>query len=282
MANVISQIVDKYQGLASGRVIHAVADAAKRTGTDFSFLMEKAAAESGFKSDAKAKSSSATGLFQFIDSTWLMMVKQYGAKYGLGEMADKIEVKGGRACVGDCEVKKEILDLRKNPEISALMAGEFSADNRDYLEAHTEGKVGRTEMYLAHFLGAGSAAKFINTRAQHGDMAAADVFPREAAANKNVFFAADGRARSLDEVYARFASKFNGDKTAPASSPAPAAPVQVASSSAYSSSLAQARTLFSAGSCDLPLPVESLLIMAQMQTPDMFARRSSESSFYRG
>ncbi len=265
------------------RVIHAVADAAKRTGTDFSFLMEKAAAESGFKTDAKAKSSSATGLFQFIDSTWLMMVKQYGAKYGLGQLASQIEVKNGKACVGDCTVKREILDLRKNPEVSALMAGEFSADNRDYLEAHTDGKVGRTEMYLAHFLGAGSAAKFLNNRAKDGDTAAAQLFPHEAAANKNVFFDASGNARSLDDVYNRFAAKFKGDSVAPAPASAPAAPVQVATSIA-SSTPAQARSLFSGGmgSCGLPFPVESLLLMAQMQSPaDVFHSRA-ESYAYRG
>ena len=168
-------ILAKYQGVASQDVIKAVEKASSRTGVDFAFLMEKASTESNFNPTAKSKSSSARGLFQFLEETWLRVVKKHGDKYGLGDLADKIEIKGGRAC---CTADREkILALRNNPEISALMAGEFSSDNKDYLKGNTKDKVGSTELYLAHFMGAGGAAKFLNARAMNGDALAKDLFP---------------------------------------------------------------------------------------------------------
>jgi hypothetical protein len=209
MQQAMSDIAIKYQGVAPRQVIAAVAAAAKRTGADFAYLMEKASAESSFDPKAGSRTSSAKGLFQFIESTWLSMVKQYGPKYGLGQYASRITLKDGRPCVDDCEVKKQILNLRSDPRLSALMAGEYSAENQAYLEKNTKGDVGATELYFAHFMGANGAAKFLNCRACNGDAVAADVFPSAANANKNVFFdPATGKARSFDEIYAVFANKF--------------------------------------------------------------------------
>lgn len=220
-------IANKYQALAPQNVIKAVQQASARTGVDFSFLMEKAAAESNFDATAKAKTSSATGLYQFIESTWLGMVKNHGEKYGLGDYADKITLKNGKPCVEDCD-REEILNLRNDPKISALMAGEFTAENQSYLKRNVGGKVGSTELYFAHFMGAGGAAKFLNSRNVNGDVIAADLFPAAAKANKNVFFdRKTGEARSLDEVYAFFDKKFSGNAAAP-SKPASKAPTATA------------------------------------------------------
>jgi hypothetical protein len=208
MSTLVQQIVDKYQGSVPQRVINAVEKAASATGADFSQLMEKAATESGFNASAKSSTSSATGLFQFIDSTWLGMVKEHGAQLGLGQYADQIHMKDGKPCVADCTVKNAILNLRKNPEISAMMAGMASADDRNYLQSHTDGPVGGTEMYLAHFMGAGGAAKFLNARADNGSASAAQVFPKEAHANKGIFYnSTTGHARTLDQVYNLLARK---------------------------------------------------------------------------
>ena len=207
MSILMQQIAEKYQGSAPQRVINAVEKAASATGADFAQLMEKASTESGFNPSAKSSTSSATGLFQFIDSTWLGMVKQYGAKFGLGHYASQIQIKDGKPCVANCTVKKEILALRKNPEISAMMAGMASADDQNYLQSHTDGPVGGTEMYLAHFMGAGNAAKFLNARADNGDASAAKMFPHQAHANRSIFYTASGHARTLDQVYNILAKK---------------------------------------------------------------------------
>jgi hypothetical protein len=210
MTAVLSEIIERYQGIAPRPIIAAVQKAAARTGADFAYLMEKASAESGFDPKAASPRSSATGLFQFIESTWLKMVKDHGAQFGLGRFASQIEIRDGKPCVDDCKVKDQILALRKNPEISALMAGAYSKENQGYLERHIDGKVGDTELYLAHFLGAGSAARFLNARAEDGNAPAARLFPHAARANRGVFFdAATHKARTLDQVYALIADKFN-------------------------------------------------------------------------
>ena len=216
-------IINKYQGVATKQIIAAVEKAAERTGADFSFLMEKAAAESSFNPKAKSRSSSATGLFQFIEGTWLNMVKKYGPKYGLSQLSDKITVKDGKASATDSAARNQILNLRKNPEISALMAGEFCEENKCILEDRTQANIGDTELYLAHFMGAGGAVKFLNSREQDGNATAARLFPEAARANKNVFFDAQTkRPRTLDQIYDLFAKKFD-DVYGGASTPSTAA-----------------------------------------------------------
>lgn len=212
--------------LAGGQhVAAAVKNAAQRTGADFSFLMKKAATESSFNPRAKAKGSSATGLFQFIEQTWLTMVKKHGDKYGLSAEADKISLHKGKAYVADPAARSHILNLRKNPEISALMAGEYCAENQNYLEDNTHCEVGATELYLAHFMGAGGAAKFLNSRSVNGEATAAHLFPAAARANKSIFFdRATGQARSLNDIYDHFASKFNNGSSAPPATDKPASP----------------------------------------------------------
>lgn len=188
----------------------AVRNASAKTGVDFSYLMEKAAVESGFRTDVKSSSSSATGLYQFIDSTWLATLRDHGADHGLGKYANAIQTRGdGRPYVADPALKKEIMDLRKDPNVSALMAAEFTRDNKEYLEEQVQGKIGSTELYMAHFLGAGGAAKFLNAMKDNPNRAAKELFPEAAAANKAVFTDKDsGKAKSLKEIYDRFATKF--------------------------------------------------------------------------
>lgn len=288
MTALAQQIIERYQGSAPQRIISAVESAAARTGASFSQLMENAATESGFNATAKSASSSATGLFQFIDSTWLGMIKKYGAQFGLGKYADQITMKNGHPCVANCQTRDAILNLRKDPKISALMAGMMDNENRQYLSTHTSGPVGATEMYLAHFLGAAGATTFLNDRLENGNIAAAKIFPEAAAANKHVFFdSTTGQPRTLDQVYAFFSQKINGTQfaettngnpvapptasvtTAPASSPQ--ALPQSASMSLMQSLMAQALPSSSAPYMDggfiagQPLSADSIYLLAQMQ-----------------
>lgn len=238
MTSTFAQNINKYQRVAGSKIVSAVANAAKKTGVDFSFLMQKAQTESSFNPSAKAKGSSATGLYQFIDQTWLTMVKKYGDKHGLSAQAAQIDMQDGKAVCTDPAARRQILDLRKNPAISALMAGEFTAENKDYLECATTCDVGATELYLAHFMGAGGAAKFLNSRSINGDASAASLFPQAAGANKAVFYdSSTGAARSLNQVYDLFAKKFSDGTTSPLTQSA-ALPSTAASGSALASATA--------------------------------------------
>ncbi len=210
MTNQIANTAASQQAPQS--ILAAIKNAANQTGIDFDFLVDKAQAESNFDPDVKAKTSSATGLFQFIESTWINMVQKHGDKYGLEQYTKHIENKNGKLCINNCDVKNKVLDMRKDPEIASLMAAEFSADNQRYLEANTSSEVGETELYFAHFMGAKGAAEFLNSKDNNGSAVAADKFPREARANRNVFFDKDtGAARNLNEVYDYFANKFNNN-----------------------------------------------------------------------
>jgi soluble lytic murein transglycosylase-like protein len=123
----LSQLIDK----AGAKIASAIQNASTKTGVDFSYLLKQAQIESSFKTDVKASTSSATGLYQFIDKTWLSMVNKYGDKYGLSDLASQINDNGKVACH---TVKKEILELRKDPELCSLMAAELAADNKAHLE----------------------------------------------------------------------------------------------------------------------------------------------------
>lgn len=203
------KIIKGLQETATSGVVGAIKAAASRTGVDFAYLLNKASQESGMNPLAKASSSSATGLYQFIKQTWLQMVKQHGAQYGLGAEADSIQMKNGQAVVTDKAMRDKILNMRHDPVLSAAMAAEFTKDNKDYLEASVGGNVGSTELYLAHFLGAGGASTFLKAMRTSPNAPAAELLPEAANANQSVFYNKSGRELSLKEIYDRFASKFS-------------------------------------------------------------------------
>jgi hypothetical protein len=204
---------------ASPAVLSAIHQASAESGVDFSYLMQKASVESSFNPSAKAGTSSASGLYQFIDQTWLTEISQHGAEYGLQKEAAAVTIDGsGHASVSDPAMRQEILSLKNDPKAAAEMAAAFTKDNQQSLQQSVGGKIGSTELYLAHFLGAGGAAKFLNALHTSPNTAAADVMPQAADANDAVFYKADGTARSLAEVYNRFAAKFTGSTGAIAAS----------------------------------------------------------------
>ncbi|MCK0129450.1 transglycosylase SLT domain-containing protein [Erythrobacter sp. F6033] len=185
----------------SGPVEQAIATAAKRTSVDFDFLLAQAQVESAMNPRAKARSSSATGLYQFIESTWLGTMKRHGARFGLGNVADQINATAsGGAHVPDAGQRKAILEMRNDPQIASLMAAGLAEDNRAKLLPVLGREPANNELYLAHFLGAGGASRFLTAMAQNPDQSAAAIFPRPASANRPVFYDAGGTPRSLAGV----------------------------------------------------------------------------------
>jgi hypothetical protein len=195
---------------AGAKISSAIETASTKTGMDFSYLLQQASVESSFNPKAKARTSSATGLYQFIDSTWMEMVRDHGHKYGLSRLANQIDEKGEVANRSD---RQQILALRKDPLLASYMAAEYASDNKQHLEQKVGGQVGSTELYLAHFMGPNGASRFLNELRENPQATAARVFPREATSNRNVFYNQNGGARSLSEVYAFFDSKFRIDGT---------------------------------------------------------------------
>ncbi|GIU66042.1 transglycosylase SLT domain-containing protein [Candidatus Phycosocius spiralis] len=189
------------QSIGGSPVRQAIAQASRDTGMDFQFLLATAVRESALNPKAEAKTSSATGLFQFLDSTWLATLKRHGAKHGLGAEASQIDIsQDGRPSVNDRALKRALLDLRYDPKISALMAAEFAGDNADYLRARTGQEPEAGDLYAAHFLGAGGAAELVNAVRDRPWASAADLFPSAAAANRTVFYKSNGQERTVSEV----------------------------------------------------------------------------------
>ncbi|WP_127143192.1 transglycosylase SLT domain-containing protein [Pelagibacterium montanilacus] len=174
--------------------------AGQRNGVDFDYLVQTAIRESSLNPKAKAATSSATGLFQFIESTWFEMMKDEGGRLGYQQLADQIEERGGEFLVRNPTVRQQILDLRKDPQVASDMAAAFTRRNGDYLFTKFGRMPSAGELYIAHFLGARGAERFFEAGLSQPDAQAAALFPRPAVANPTIFYD-NGRPRSVREVY---------------------------------------------------------------------------------
>ncbi len=200
---------------ALSAVEQAVKKASDATGVDFDFLMRTAKRESGFDSTAKASSSSAAGLFQFTEQTWLKTIKRHGSAHGYDRYAELIrESADGKFSVPGEDARRAVMELRFDPHASAVMAGELASDHAAYLRGRTGREPTGGELYVAHFLGPQGSAKLIEARGYQPQSVAADLFPDAAAANRNVFFSR-GRALSVSELYNNLTRIDNGPVSTP-------------------------------------------------------------------
>ena len=193
---------------STGSIRAAIQAAAARTGVDFNYLLGQAEVESGLRANARARTSSASGLYQFIDQSWLAIVKKHGAENGLGWAADAITTgANGHLTVDDPATRQAILQLRNDPAIASTMAAEYASDNKDALEASLGRAATGTDLYMAHFLGLGGARSFLRTMAANPNVSGAALFPAAARANRGVFFDSAGQPRSVAAIYQHFAEK---------------------------------------------------------------------------
>jgi hypothetical protein len=196
---------------ARTRVAGAIKQAANATGTSFEYLLATAKMESDFNPTAGASTSSARGLYQFIDQTWLATVKEAGADAGYGQYADAItKTASGDYVVSDPTKRQAIMKLRDDPAASSSMAALLTQSNSFQLT----GEIGRrptdSELYMAHFLGVGGAARLITASEDNPQASATKMFPNAAAANRSIFYDRQGNSRSVSDVYAVLSSRYAG------------------------------------------------------------------------
>jgi hypothetical protein len=184
-------------------VMAALHDAARATGADFSYLVRTAQRESNFDPTAKASTSSATGLFQFTNETWLRMVDRYGAQHGLKAEAAAVSVKDGETSVGKGMSREQILALRNDPVLSATMAGELAQENAKILARKIHRQPTSAELYAAHFMGPTDAAHLIHAARRNDKGAAGEIFRSAALANPTVFSGKDGEQLTAAQLYAK-------------------------------------------------------------------------------
>ena len=204
------------QGLAAARsappgVVDAIRDGAKASGVGFDYLLATAQRESALDPAAKAGTSSATGLFQFIEQTWLGVMKNAGPRLGLAAYADAITARpDGTFAVADPSARQTILDLRRDPKVSAALAGALTQKNGEALAAALGREPSAGDLYAAHVLGARGAGALIAAARDTPDRPAALDLPEAAAANRALFYDKAGRARSVSELYASLSATARG------------------------------------------------------------------------
>jgi hypothetical protein len=197
-----NMLVDSSNSTAASAVTGAIRQAAQATGTSFHYLLATAQVESGLDPQAGASTSSATGLFQFVEQTWLGMLKQAGPSLGYGQYANAISKNdSGHYEVTDPTMRNEILKLRTDPTANAVMAGAFTQANSTLLAERLGRSPSEGELYIAHFLGAGGAARLISAASSDPSASAASSFPDAAHANASIFYdRSTGAPRSLAQV----------------------------------------------------------------------------------
>jgi len=203
-------------------ITQAISRAAERAGVDFDYLLNTAARESGMDPRAQAPTSSAAGLFQFIEQTWLGMVKTHGAKHGMAAEAAQIERSdNGRFRVADDNIRQQILDLRFEPRAASAMAAEYAGEASRFLQARLGRAPNSGELYMAHFLGPQGAAELIGAAEKTPQASAAEQFPAAARANRAIFYE-KGEPVSLAGLIGKLSKLGGGDASAnAAASPAP-------------------------------------------------------------
>ncbi len=195
---------------ASGqeRVMGALIQAARATGVSFDYLLQTARRESSLDPVAQARTSSAAGLFQFIDQTWLGMVARHGAAHGLEAESAAISRRAdGRYEIADPAKEEAILALRLDPDIASAMAGEYARESAERLEAGLGRRPSDGDLYAAHFLGAGGALSMIRAAEETPDAHAAALFPAAARANRAIFYDPGGAARTVAQVMDNLVSR---------------------------------------------------------------------------
>ncbi|MBY6263954.1 lytic transglycosylase domain-containing protein [Azospirillum sp. 412522] len=195
------------------RVLVASQQVAGLSGHSFTAILAQATQESGLDSAAKNSRSSAAGPFQFLESTWLDLFRRHGAAYGQGELASHIQVRNGVSSVKDPAIRRQILELRHDVDLSAGMAARYLSEGREALEKRLGRKASESESRMAYVLGSGGAAKLIRAAESTPGAVAADLLPGAAKANHNLFHdRSTGRALNAAETVSRLTRRMEIDQ----------------------------------------------------------------------
>ncbi len=188
-------------------ILRAVRGAAAASHTPFSTLVSIAAAESGFKADAKNKASSATGPFQITAQTWLQLVKRYGAAAGRPDLAALVHQDAGGKLSVDPEDKATVLDARHDFDLSSKLAAKLCDECRTGL-AHKLGRQpSEEEVRVAYFLGVNGATRLMTAAADSPGTTMASLLPR-AFSNHRSMFSEGGKSVSAEQALAGLQERY--------------------------------------------------------------------------
>lgn len=198
----------------------ALRQAASGSRTPFTTLVAIAVAESNIQAEARHPRSSATGAFQITNSTWLELMKRYGAASGRPDLAALVTTDAeGRATVAP-ENRAKVLEARKDVDLSAKLTAKLCDENRAGL-ARKLGRVpAESEVRLAHFLGLGGATRLIQAAADTPGVSVKELLPKAYAHNRGMLSEA-GKPMTAAQAVASLDARYGRD-VAPAAPKAPA------------------------------------------------------------
>jgi hypothetical protein len=142
----------------------------------------------GIKDENGNPTSGAVGLMQFTKGTWLQVIKSPGVAEAIG-----VDTAG--------MTDADLLEMRKDPEKSMMMAAAYAASNRKSLEGVLGRDVTDAEVYMSHFLGQGGFMSLLRGYENQPEQPAADLLPSAAKKNKPVFYNKDGTPKTVREIY---------------------------------------------------------------------------------
>lgn len=206
--------------------------AARAVGVPAPFLGDLVGHESGGDKNASNPLSSATGHGQFTEQTWLAMVRANAARYGHTDLAEAIQQKpGGALFIEDPQQRAEILQLRTDPQWSALMSAHYARQNTEEMQRALGRPITEREAYLGHFLGSGDAIELLQAAERNQPDARRFVSPGAVESNPQIFYeggryeartnergqryrhyVGGGRPRSAREVAQLQGRNFRGDQ----------------------------------------------------------------------
>ncbi|WP_176849556.1 transglycosylase SLT domain-containing protein [Belnapia rosea] len=194
------------EGEPSPSVAAALAAATRSTGTDPVLLRAIAWQESRFSHRAGNRQSTARGLMQFTEATWLEVVRDFGPRHGMAREAALLSTNPRTGAITTRHPRdlRAILARRFDPRLSAIMAAERLAAEQAGLQAMLGRPAGPAELYVTHLLGPAGARRFLAELNRAPARPALEAVGSDSiAANRGVFFErGTGRMLSLAEVHA--------------------------------------------------------------------------------
>ena len=176
--------------------------AGDRNGVDFDYLLQTAMRESSLNPAGQGADLFGRRAVPVPRKHLAAGDEGRGAAPGLWQICQqyRAHVRMATISVSDPATKAEILKLREDPQIASDLAAAFTKSNGDYLRGRFGRMPSAGELYIAHFLGAQGAERMFTAGLQDPDQIAADLFPRQAAANRTIFYS-DGQPRTIRDVY---------------------------------------------------------------------------------
>jgi len=185
-----------------GTLAETIREASRVTGISSDYLWRTAKRESNLDTYAMSSRSSARGLFQFVENTWLATFAAHGPIWGYDLRAWSAGSGENAPVEVDTEVRRRILHLRYDPVVSTRMAASLAAQNRAELRRRLGRNVSDDEIYLAHLLGVAGAARLLTAAALPSPPSGASLLPSAADANPSLFYIG-GRPLSARAVLER-------------------------------------------------------------------------------